>query len=76
MFLVIFFWTPPHFWALALYREGEYARAGVPMMPVVAGQRFFGQLGSSIFGATSGTGQIEVTLDVWGSTTLSPETGT
>lgn len=37
LFLIIFFWTPPHFWALALYRGGDYARAGVPMMPVVAG---------------------------------------
>ena len=32
-------WTPPHFWALALYRCGDYAKAGVPMMPVVAGRR-------------------------------------
>ncbi len=37
LFLVIFFWTPPHFWALALVRSGDYARAGVPMLPVVAG---------------------------------------
>jgi len=37
LFLIIFFWTPPHFWALALYRTGDYARAGVPMMPVVKG---------------------------------------
>ncbi len=37
LFLIIFFWTPPHFWALALYRADDYARAGVPMMPVVAG---------------------------------------
>jgi protoheme IX farnesyltransferase len=37
LFLIIFFWTPPHFWALALFRSGDYARAGVPMMPVVAG---------------------------------------
>jgi len=37
LFLVIFLWTPPHFWALALARVGEYARAGVPMLPVVAG---------------------------------------
>jgi protoheme IX farnesyltransferase len=37
LFLIIFFWTPPHFWALALYRTGDYARAGVPMMPVTAG---------------------------------------
>ncbi len=35
--LIIFFWTPPHFWALGLLRTGEYARAGVPMPPVVAG---------------------------------------
>jgi protoheme IX farnesyltransferase len=39
LFLIIFMWTPPHFWALSLYREGDYAKAGVPMMPVVAGQR-------------------------------------
>lgn len=38
MFAVIFLWTPPHFWALALYRNGDYARVGVPMMPVVAGE--------------------------------------
>ena len=37
MFLVIFFWTPPHFWALALYRKGDYATAGIPMLPVVRG---------------------------------------
>jgi protoheme IX farnesyltransferase len=37
MFLIIFFWTPPHFWALSLCRADEYARAGVPMLPVVAG---------------------------------------
>jgi len=39
LFLIIFFWTPPHFWALSLYRVGDYARAGVPMLPVVAGDR-------------------------------------
>ncbi len=39
LFLLIFMWTPPHFWALALFREGDYARAGVPMLPVVAGAR-------------------------------------
>jgi len=39
LFLIIFFWTPPHFWALALYRSEDYARAGVPMLPVVAGDR-------------------------------------
>jgi protoheme IX farnesyltransferase len=37
LFLVIFVWTPPHFWALALLRTGDYARAGVPMLPVVSG---------------------------------------
>ncbi len=39
LFLVIFFWTPPHFWALSLCRADDYARAGVPMLPVVAGAR-------------------------------------
>jgi heme o synthase len=38
LFLIIFLWTPPHFWALALTRADEYARAGVPMLPVVAGR--------------------------------------
>jgi heme o synthase len=37
LFMIIFFWTPPHFWALALYRTQDYARAGIPMLPVVAG---------------------------------------
>jgi protoheme IX farnesyltransferase len=37
MFLIIFFWTPPHFWALSLSRTQDYARAGIPMLPVVAG---------------------------------------
>ncbi|HZT88461.1 MAG TPA: heme o synthase [Stellaceae bacterium] len=39
LFAIIFFWTPPHFWALSLYRSGDYAAAGVPMLPVVAGAR-------------------------------------
>jgi protoheme IX farnesyltransferase len=39
LFLLIFLWTPPHFWALALYSDGDYAKAGVPMLPVVAGRR-------------------------------------
>jgi len=39
LFLLIFMWTPPHFWALALFRAGDYAKAGVPMLPVVAGPR-------------------------------------
>ena len=40
LFLIIFAWTPPHFWALALYRRNEYARAGVPMLPVTHGEEF------------------------------------
>jgi protoheme IX farnesyltransferase len=39
LFALIFFWTPPHFWALALLKSDDYARAGVPMLPVVAGER-------------------------------------
>lgn len=39
LFLIIFMWTPPHFWALALYRAKDYENAGVPMLPVVAGAR-------------------------------------
>ncbi len=39
LFALIFLWTPPHFWALALYRSGDYEKAGVPMLPVVAGAR-------------------------------------
>src|ERR1043166_5417757 len=39
LFALIFFWTPPHFWALSLYRAGDYAKAGVPMLPVGAGAR-------------------------------------
>ena len=38
LFALIFFWTPPHFWALSLYRCGEYDKAGVPMLPVVEGK--------------------------------------
>jgi protoheme IX farnesyltransferase len=38
LFLIIFMWTPPHFWALSLFRAGDYAKAGVPMLPVVAGK--------------------------------------
>jgi heme o synthase len=40
LFVIIFAWTPPHFWALALYRRNEYARAGVPMLPVTHGEAF------------------------------------
>ncbi len=39
LFAIIFFWTPPHFWALALFVETDYAAAGIPMMPVVAGRK-------------------------------------
>ena len=39
LFAIIFLWTPPHFWALALYKRGDYDKAGVPMLPVVAGRR-------------------------------------
>ena len=38
LFLIIFLWTPPHFWALALYKQGDYHAAGIPMLPNVAGQ--------------------------------------
>ncbi|NLR74965.1 protoheme IX farnesyltransferase [Leeia sp. IMCC25680] len=40
LFLIIFTWTPPHFWALALYRKDEYAKAGLPMLPVTHGPQF------------------------------------
>ena len=40
MFLIIFVWTPPHFWALALYRREEYAKVGMPMLPVTHGEAF------------------------------------
>jgi protoheme IX farnesyltransferase len=40
LFLIIFAWTPPHFWALALYRTEDYAKAGVPMLPVTHGKRY------------------------------------
>ena len=39
LFLIIFMWTPPHFWALALFVQTDYAKVGIPMMPVVAGER-------------------------------------
>lgn len=38
LFLIVFLWTPPHFWALALYKQGDYAAAGIPMMPNVVGE--------------------------------------
>ena len=40
LFLVIFAWTPPHFWSLALYRRDDYAKAGVPMLPVTHGEKY------------------------------------
>ena len=40
LFLIIFAWTPPHFWALALYRKLEYAKVGIPMLPVTHGDKF------------------------------------
>ncbi|MDV6345433.1 heme o synthase [Nitrosomonas sp. Is37] len=40
LFLIIFAWTPPHFWALALYRKNEYAQIGMPMLPVTHGDKF------------------------------------
>jgi protoheme IX farnesyltransferase len=40
LFLIVFAWTPPHFWALALYRKNDYARAGVPMLPITHGERY------------------------------------
>ncbi len=39
MFAIIFMWTPPHFWALSLFQRDDYAKAGIPMLPVVAGER-------------------------------------
>ena len=39
MFAIIFLWTPPHFWALAILAKREYANAGIPMLPVVRGER-------------------------------------
>src|SRR4029079_16870887 len=38
LFAIVFYWTPPHFWALSLLMKDEYARAGVPMLPVVRGE--------------------------------------
>ena len=40
LFLIIFLWTPPHFWSLALYRTNDYARAGLPMLPITHGPRY------------------------------------
>jgi heme o synthase len=43
LYLIVYFWTPPHFWALAIVRRDDYARAGLPMLPVIRGRRFTGQ---------------------------------
>ncbi len=52
LFLIIFAWTPPHFWALALYRRDEYARAGLPMLPVGTGMGgWIYLLGAALLGA-------------------------
>jgi protoheme IX farnesyltransferase len=40
LFLIVFVWTPPHFWSLALYRANDYAKAGLPMLPVTHGSRY------------------------------------
>ena len=40
LFLIIFLWTPPHFWALALYRRADYAKSGLPMLPITHGERY------------------------------------
>ena len=53
MFAIIFFWTPPHFWALSLLIQRDYERAGVPMLPVVAGER---KTVENIFAYTPGAG--------------------
>ena len=51
LFLIIFLWTPPHFWALALYKQGDYGAAGIPMMPNVAGESLDQGADPGLFGA-------------------------
>jgi protoheme IX farnesyltransferase len=63
LFVVIFFWTPPHFWALALVRRKDYQRAGVPMLPVVRGER---ETRLQIFLYTLGLVAITLTLPFFG----------
>ena len=74
LFLIIFLWTPPHFWALALYKNEDYTRAGIPMLPVVSGLKetrkqiliysvilllaSLWPVGLGMFGATYGVGAI------------------
>jgi protoheme IX farnesyltransferase len=63
LFLIVFVWTPPHFWALALYRSGDYARVGVPMLPVVAGRD---STRRHILAYTAVLGPLAVTPAIWG----------
>ena len=67
LFTIIFFWTPPHFWALSLLIQKDYERAGVPMLPVVAGKERTVQ---SIFGYTIVL--VALTLVFMASSTLGP----
>ena len=72
LFIIVFFWTPPHFWALALVRQGDYSRAGVPMLPCVVGEReTYKQIViysvvlvalSLVFGPLSGMGMLYLAL--------------
>jgi protoheme IX farnesyltransferase len=65
LFAIVFFWTPPHFWSLSLYACQDYGRAGVPMLPVVAGAR---ETRRQIFGYTLGLSGIAVAPWVLGYT--------
>lgn len=78
LFLIVFLWTPPHFWALALYRNADYTRAGVPMMPVVAGVEstkrqmvayslltLLASLAPCMFGAGMAYGVVAFALGAW-----------
>ncbi|MEJ5226051.1 MAG: UbiA family prenyltransferase, partial [Anaerolineales bacterium] len=60
---IIFFWTPPHFWALAIVRAKDYARAGVPMLPVVRGEK---ETRWQIFIYTIGLVALTLVLPVFG----------
>lgn len=67
LFAVIFLWTPPHFWALALFKQGDYERAGVPMLPVVEGDRATRKqiFGYSIALALAGVAPFAVGMAGW-----------
>jgi len=67
LFAVIFLWTPPHFWALALFKQGDYERAGVPMLPVVEGERATRKqiFGYSIALALAGVAPFAVGMAGW-----------